>query len=289
MTIRASGDYAPNGDNIHIQPQSLLIHAVGALPFKDTFLSSSNAEPGGASRAQGPELSSDLQALVATLSASIVAPGDGPDMMNATRLMQTCRTDGLVLKPDRPAVPLDVTWTVADPGGELSWTAATAADGSSTTSYVLAMGLTGTYGVKPSDLELDDTGHYVAMDWYGLIHPRGFNESAPLIVGPGQPHVDVSAEVVAQAGASPISYEYWVIARFRSPSGWALLGEPNKFVGASKMRVNSVTDGSGSMSVKLAGAAGEGVQLCAAHQKKGVVCQDATMDGTGVGSVTFSV
>ena len=45
----------------------------------------------------------ELQVLVATLSASIVGPGDGPGLVNATRLMRCCNKDGLVLKPDRPA------------------------------------------------------------------------------------------------------------------------------------------------------------------------------------------
>ena len=123
VTIRASNDYHAGRDQWMISKQSILAHATGVLPFKDTFNTNRAVEAGGADASA--EINNDLQTLVATLSASIVAPGDGLNYLNMTALMQCCRSDGVVLKADRPAVPLESQWTTASPGGEVGFTSAT--------------------------------------------------------------------------------------------------------------------------------------------------------------------
>ena len=44
---------------------------------------------------------------MATLSCAMVGPMDGIGLLNATRVMMTCRGDGVVLKPDKPATTVD--------------------------------------------------------------------------------------------------------------------------------------------------------------------------------------
>ena len=84
-TIRATNDYVPNDNkNWRIGRQSLLAHSVGALPFKDVFLSNSRQQQVGAANA-GPEGSADLHAVVSVLSGAMVAVGDGPRWVNSTR------------------------------------------------------------------------------------------------------------------------------------------------------------------------------------------------------------
>ena len=57
-----------------------------------------------------------MQALVATLSGAMVGVMDGNGLVNRTRALQTCRADGLLLKPDRPATAVDACFTDhADP------------------------------------------------------------------------------------------------------------------------------------------------------------------------------
>ena len=55
----------------------------------------------------GYEPEPDLQALIAALSAGPVLPGDAIGRSNVTLINMTCRADGLLLKPDRPAFPTD--------------------------------------------------------------------------------------------------------------------------------------------------------------------------------------
>ena len=44
---------------------------------------------------------------MATLSCAMVGPMDGIELLNATRVMMTCRGDGVVLKPDKPVTTVD--------------------------------------------------------------------------------------------------------------------------------------------------------------------------------------
>ncbi len=44
---------------------------------------------------------------MATLSTGPVAPGDAIDKLNKTLVMKSCNADGLILKPSRPAFPVD--------------------------------------------------------------------------------------------------------------------------------------------------------------------------------------
>ena len=49
----------------------------------------------------------DREALMATLSCAMVGPMDGIELLNATRVMTSCRGDGVVLKPDKPVTTAD--------------------------------------------------------------------------------------------------------------------------------------------------------------------------------------
>ena len=51
-----------------------------------------------------------LQAVVSALTAGPVAPADEIGRLNVTRIMQTCRMDGTLLKPSMPAFQLDSTF-----------------------------------------------------------------------------------------------------------------------------------------------------------------------------------
>eukprot|EP00051_Salpingoeca_urceolata_P001515 m.41551 g.41551 ORF g.41551 m.41551 type:complete len:759 (-) comp11466_c0_seq1:282-2558(-) len=288
VTIRASGDYDPKTDsNWRIQRQSLMAHASGVLPFKDTFLSNNAAEPGYAPRADGPEPTPELQTLVALLSGSTVGPGDAPGLLNATRLLRTCRSDGLLLKADRASVSLDVVFTAKSPGNELGFTFATAADGSASASYVLAGDLTQAYDVHPAELELDEAASYVAVNWYDRSSAVKVDAQTPLTVATTTSPDTVSSKAV--------KFAFWVVAQVRS--NWAVLGDMDKYVSLSSRRVAAVTDSrsagdsADSVTVDLIGAPGEVLSsICAVHQTdlSHVVCHTVTLGADGKGSVTFS-
>lgn len=261
-TIRVSDDYQPNNANWRIARQSLLAYSVGLLPFKDTFLSGDTKEAGAAN--PGPELTPELHTLVSALSGAMVGPGDGPGMANRTRLLRTCMEDGLLLKADRPAVPVDVAWTSRDPGGELSWSFS-ALPGGRAQRYVLAAALRHNYNLTLSDVELPATRTFVAREWYsGEL--RLFDAMSPLLLST----TAVVGAPRSSTSQAPVPFQYWTIAEVAH--GWVLLGELGKYVTASGRRVRSLeVAADGSLRVGVAGARGERVSLCGLHYGGGAV------------------
>merc|ERR1719231_332268 len=110
---RATGDYFHSPNQWAVGGTSLFYWAIGVLPFKDGFYSSTNRQVGG--QTVGPERTPDREALMATLSCAMVGPMDGIDLLNASRVMATCRGDGKVLKPDRPLTVTDACFRAANP------------------------------------------------------------------------------------------------------------------------------------------------------------------------------
>lgn len=100
---RATGDYFHALNQWAIGGTAMLYWALGILPFKDGFYSSTAKQVGG--QTVGPETHPDREALMSVLSTAMVAPMDGIHLLNATRVNATCRADGIVLKPDRPSLP----------------------------------------------------------------------------------------------------------------------------------------------------------------------------------------
>ena len=108
---RASDDYIPGNtrySNWHIALTSLLAWSLGLAPSKDDFWTTSQ-QPGNPYNATEPDPL--LQSLVATLSTGQVNPSDGIGFMDAAVINRSVRADGLILKPDRPALFLTPTYT----------------------------------------------------------------------------------------------------------------------------------------------------------------------------------
>lgn len=107
MQARASDDH--NGMQPrrwylpHFTQTSMLCHAIGFWPHKDTFFSNPE-NVYWFYRERCPE----MECLTAALSGGPVAPGDKIGNENVDLLMKTCRADGVLLKPDRPATPVDI-------------------------------------------------------------------------------------------------------------------------------------------------------------------------------------
>ncbi|MBM4371374.1 MAG: hypothetical protein FJ098_06945, partial [Deltaproteobacteria bacterium] len=96
-TTRTSTDYRNSDSKESFWPEfhtvNMIAWALGLLPFKDNFWSS--------------EDHGEAEALVSILSAGMVGLGDPIGAMDRGLVLRTCRQDGLLLKPDRPATPLD--------------------------------------------------------------------------------------------------------------------------------------------------------------------------------------
>ncbi len=85
---------------------SMLADALGLAPFKDVLWSTS-IQPGSPYGLNAIEALPDRAILIATLSTGPVAFGDGINFTNIQRLMRCCRSDGLILKPDRPLTTIN--------------------------------------------------------------------------------------------------------------------------------------------------------------------------------------
>ena len=189
---------------------------------------------------------------MATLSTGPVGIGDRIGSTNATLVHATMRADGLLLKPDVPALTMEAVFVAAAartiPGRlELldELTAAWSAHGPDRAwrwYYVLAANITQAYSLAPADLgpALAATA-YVAVDFFAIAGGGGgrglakpVNASAALIVAPG------NAQPSPPTGAVPV--RYYILAPVLGPSGWVLIGEGGgKFVPMSGLRSRMLT------------------------------------------------
>lgn len=238
--VRVSGDYHPGNGQWRIGTTSLLAWALGLAPFKDTFWTTAQ-EPGSPYGDKAREPNPELETLVSALSAGPIGPGDGIGLTNTALLMKVCRQDGLLLKPDKPATPLDRWFLDGQPGSEVWETGATI--GNKRWHYVLGIGLKTAYSVTSDDLGSrtpavaynPDTGTTVALD---TKHPLALTS--------------------ADRGTGAVPFSFWVVAP-RSSQGWAFLGETGKFVTVSRQRFGKISaDG---RTLRLQGAPGEVVSL----------------------------
>jgi hypothetical protein len=108
---RVSDDYYVHV--VHKIPQwkigisSMLAHALGMAPFKDSFWSN-EIQPDAPYKSTAREPLPDREILIATLSTGPVAFADGINYINRERIMRCCRQDGLILKPSKPLTMVDL-------------------------------------------------------------------------------------------------------------------------------------------------------------------------------------
>ncbi|NHJ02459.1 MAG: hypothetical protein EAX86_10015 [Candidatus Heimdallarchaeota archaeon] len=104
--IRCSQDYNARFPKSFYIPNftqtCILSYALGIWPFIDCYLTSRES-----TRFFYKEKYPELSTLISILSAGIVGPADKAEFLDRELLMKTCRSDGLLLKPDRPATPID--------------------------------------------------------------------------------------------------------------------------------------------------------------------------------------
>jgi len=261
---RASPDYIDRDNQWAIGGTSMFYWALGILPFKDGFYSSNLPQLGGAT--VGPETHPDRAALMSALSCAMVGPMDGIHLLNASRVMSTCRSDGILLKPDRPLMPLESCFASGtDPASCFNYFTYSEHPGWGRISYIFMN--------SPSDLTLSDVPggtveEYALYNWY-TSSLAFMNASATSPIEPGYE-----------------GHAYVVMSPIRN--GWALLGDPAKFVSASTLRIVKVWVSSGTLTVAVRLVEGEQVKICAAERSTSTVqCKVATSAKSDVVSLTF--
>ena len=226
MTTRTCPDVFDTNNWTAFLYGSRIARAMGIWPWCDVFRSSATRN-----------------LLISTLSAGPVGPGDLLGAVNATNLLKSVRSDGVIVKPDTSLVPVDDTYVNDALGLNRPFVATAYSDHTDSRAlYVFAYGesaanLSATF--KPADFGIS-TDAYV----YDYFAATG------TVVTAGSAF---SFTTTMPNGTNGGSY---FIAVPIGPSGIAFLGDTNKFVTRGRKRISSFSD-SGLLRVTVAFAARE--------------------------------
>lgn len=257
---RAGGDYVPKQASWQwaIGTTSMFLWALGLYPDKDTFYTTTTevvANDTGAPFYKFQESYPLTHAIASSMSAGPITPSDGIGGSDQTLIMRMCAADGLLLKPDVPAINIESTWIQRSlgqggpigPQGEVitSYTAI----GSFTWHFAYGVQLTAPYKFLSTDVLLPLVGQYYAF-LFNNTNPANFQvvpfgASSPVLIPQGETYGD--------------GY-LWIFAPVLD-NGWTLLGEIDKFIAVSKQRFQSVTTSQNGVQILLAGQPGELVNL----------------------------
>ena len=237
--IRCSGDYLAGAPKEywwkHFFITSMLAWSCGIYPWKDTYLSSSGQ------RLIRDEKRSFEETLISVLSAGPVGPGDRIGYINKPLLMRTCRKDGVLLKPDKPAMPIDkvfiskkgpftVITETATQIGKYYYVA-----GFNLYPYILSKKITF------ADLSIKNK-NYLVWDWKN----KRFQKNPQEILLP------------KRLGIYKAVY-YILVPELEK--GVAFIGEFEKFITTSKGRFQSIEYNNGVLKLTLKGVQGEQIKL----------------------------
>ncbi|HUT52951.1 MAG TPA: hypothetical protein VM658_06140 [bacterium] len=228
---------------------SLFAWSVGLWPFKDNFQTTVGQR---ATYMIIPEASPFEEALIASLSGGPVGPSDRIGYSDRELIMRTCRDDGVLLKPDRPATPIDIMFLGNDNmalGGVKPWiisTESSHAIGAST--YLSAFNIwpyrMGDPSVSMADLGLDPAQKYIIYNW--------------------KKRTASAAGKKIKFGRMPSNIAcYYVIAPLLA-NGMAVIGEPDKFITLSRKRFQKIALEGGAVRIEMEGVPGEKVS-CAVY------------------------
>ncbi len=221
----------------------MLAWACGIYPWKDVFLSS----PG--QRTVRDENRSLEETLISILSAGMVGPGDRIGFINKPLLMRTCRADGLLLKPDLPAMPIDKMFVSNNTLYTIITETQTAIGAYY---YVLGLNL---YPAKYLEREIlfEDLGvkpgDYLVYKW----GERGFQVEQGKIIYPAQMNLYRGA--------------YYVLIP-KQKSAPELIGEREKFVTVSKARFKSIETVGPKIKLTISGVPNEELELGFRSERK---------------------
>ena len=219
-TIRVSEDVFTRDKWDQFFYSSRLASALGVYPFTDVFGSDEK-----------------ISLLIATLSAGIVGVGDRIGQVNGKNLLYAVRPDGIIVKPDVPAVPTDESI------------------------------LNDAHNAGEPLVSFTYTDHGPMRALYVFAHPRTKDRTAtftPEALGLGGTvylYNWLNGKGYAAAGSEPWTQlitgdpAYLVVAPV-GPSGIAFLGDLGKFVPLGKKRVTDLSD-TGVLEAALEFASGE--------------------------------
>lgn len=205
-TIRVSEDNFTRDKWDQFFYSSRLASALGVYPFTDVFRSSEK-----------------MHLLIATLSSGIVGVGDRIGEVNAANLLYAARPDGVIVKPDVPAVPTDESILNDAHGAGEPLVSFTYTDhGAMRALYLFAHPRTEDRTATFTPATMGLSGNVYVFDWMA-----------------GKGHTSTADVPWTQKIRNDPAY---VVIVPVGQSGIALLGDLGKFVPLGKKRVTDLSD-----------------------------------------------
>lgn len=262
-TVRTSIDYAPGISKESFWPQfhtvNMIVWGLGLLPFKDNFHSS--------------ERHGEAEALISVLSAGMVGLGDELGKVVKPIVMRTCRADGMLLKPDRPAFPVDAMFL---PHQRPFTTYTYSETGAGAVFYLAAYHLAREHPQRSSadrlfasiQYDMQDLGDSMpwpdeVTDWQVSL-TRDVPLEGPYVAYNWRTGAVREVKETLDLPVLPDLYDFhfYVLSPVQT-SGLAFIGEPGKYVTASDKRFPEVTATTTGFDVTVQGVPGEVVELTA--------------------------
>jgi hypothetical protein len=249
-SIRVSGDRFSNARWDNFLYASELASALGVWPWSDVFMSTETDN-----------------LLLSTLSAGVVGVGDAIGTESATNLLQSIRADGVIVKPDKPIVPVDSSFLQDAQALNTPMVASTYTDfgGGMRALYVFAYAR-GTNSPASANFTPDSLG------LQGSVYVYNYFTGAGTVVPAGGTFSDTVS-----------SGSYYIVVPV-GQSGIAFLGDAGKFVSLGKKRITQLTD-MGSVQATVTFAAGE---TSLTMQGYAPVQPNVTASDGSVGAVTYN-
>jgi len=261
-TVRTTIDYTANFCKECFWPQfhinNMVAGALGVWPFKDNFHSG--------------EIHGRAEALISSLSAGMVGLGDAIGATVIENVTPTCRTDGLLLKPDRPATAIDPMYLPhARP---FTVSTETTVDGVGEWIYLAAFHMASGHPGRTDEDRLWEILLYDANPVSKMFnYPESVTDwSFDMTRDIGRSGTRVmynwrtgAASVVTDTFDIPAvegfnDFSYLVLAPVFD-NGLALIGEPDKYVTMADRRFNAIKQLKNGVRVTLEGVPGETVKV----------------------------
>jgi len=257
---------------------SLFAWAVGLWPFKDNFQST-----------RGQSLTSSIipegnpweEALIASLSGGPVGPSDKIGGSDRDLILHTCREDGLLLKPDRPATPIDLMFLDNKNiflGGKRPWMVTTeSAHRIGRTTYLAAFNLWPPRMMEP----------FVSLQELGLSGEH-------LVYNYRTGQTEIRRDRI-RFGRMPYQQGFYYVLCPLLPNGMAVIGETGKFITLSAKRFPQIKLESGWLSLEIEGVPHECVafSIYSDHEPKQILPTDPIPSsgdpGTGIYQFTIVI
>jgi len=245
--IRASHDYKGGIAKaffwVPFHKAGLFAWSVGLWPFKDNFQTTAGQRP---AYNIIPEANPMEEALVASLSGGPVGPSDKIGASDRELILKTCRKDGLLLKPDRPATPIDIMFIdhQGQLGGKKPWVVTTeSAHAIGKTTYLAAFNLwpANMYEPDVSFAEAGVSGKHLIYNYLTGGHK-------------------VASDRIEFGLMPPEKAFYYVLCPVLE-NGMAVIGETGKFITLSAKRFPSIKLENEILIIQIEGVPGEDVGI----------------------------